>query len=106
MQTSKSSNVNRRVFKYFLIVFFFGVIINSPRFLESKIVTESIWTNYSGSAEVFTRVTYDITDLRRNPDYVRYDTIHIIFQVTWTLCFNNILVGLNCPKKPISPPFI
>ena len=102
METLKSSNVNRRVFKYFLIVFFFGVIINSPRFLESRIVTESIWTNYSGYAEVFTRVTYDITDLRRNPDYVSYDTIIILFKVMWillfTLCSNNILVGLNCPQ--------
>ena len=70
-ENSKPDNVNGRVFKYFLIVIIFSVFINSPRFLETRIVTESFKTNNSGSVEVIFHTTYDVTNLRRNPDYIR-----------------------------------
>ena len=69
---AKPDNVNRRVFKYFIIVIILSVLINIPRFLETKIVTETVRSNDSGSVQDQTFISYDVTDLRRNSDYIRY----------------------------------
>ena len=61
-----------RVFKYSLIVIVFSTIINFPRFFETQIVEESFISNNSGQAEVISYITYDVTQLRRDPDYIRY----------------------------------
>ena len=69
---AKPDNVNRRVFKYFIIVIILSVLINIPRFLETKIVTETVRSNDSGSVQDQTFISYDVTDLRQNSDYIRY----------------------------------
>ena len=71
-ESSKPENVNMRVFKYSLIVIIFSLIINFPRFFETQIVEESLISNNSGQAEVISFITYDVTQLRRDPDYIRY----------------------------------
>ena len=61
-----------RVFKYSLIVIIFSLIINVPRFFETQIIEETLISNNSGQAEVISFITYDVTQLRRDPDYIRY----------------------------------
>ena len=61
---AKPDNVNRRVFKYFIIVIILSILINIPRFLETKIVTETVRSNDSGSVQDQTFISYDVTDLR------------------------------------------
>ena len=73
-----------RVFKYSLIVILFGLIINVPRFFETQIIEESFISNSSGQAEVISFITYDVTQLRRDPDYIRY-AIRILLLNTFSI---------------------
>ena len=71
---SHPSNTNMRVLRYFTIIFFVSVAINTPRFFETKLITETVATNASGTVELENFVTFDVTDLRRDPIYIRYSS--------------------------------
>ena len=68
---SHPSNTNLRVFKYFVVILIASVAINAPRFFETKLVTEEFATNVSGTMQLEEIITYDVTDLRRDPTYIR-----------------------------------
>ena len=71
-----ATSVNCRVAKYVIPVIVTAVIINIPKFFETELIYIPInetGFNESGNASntsVYT-LTYDVTDLRKNPDYIR-----------------------------------
>ena len=71
-EAARPENVNLRVFKYIFFVTVFSSLINITRFFETKFVTRhfniSMGNNsfHSGS-----RLTFDVTSLRRDPNYIR-----------------------------------
>ena len=74
----QTTSVNYRVAKYVIPVVFFAIILNIPKFFETEIFY--IPKNKTGLAEsanvtddVLYMLTYDVTELRKNPDYIRYE---------------------------------
>jgi len=54
-----------------VVILIASVAINAPRFFETKLVTEVFATNVSGTMQLEEIITYDVTDLRRDPTYIR-----------------------------------
>ena len=71
----RTTSVNCRVVKYVIPVIVFAFTINIPKFFETELFyiplndTRNISDNFSGDALYI--LTYDVTELRRNPDYIR-----------------------------------
>ena len=70
-ESARPANANKRVFKYVFCVTFFSCTVNMPRFFETEIVTKRFSTTSGNSTETLTRISFDVTDLRRDPDYIR-----------------------------------
>ena len=70
-EVATPANVNYRVFKYLLIVTIFSVIVNFPRFFETSFLTKEhiVWSG--NSTEVKSKLTFDVSALRKNPQYIR-----------------------------------
>jgi len=87
---TQSRTVNRRVFYYVFPVISFSIILNLPKFFETRIVFNEVSDNqkYNFSSLFFSnvttledikmtlhptqRITYEMTELRDNPDYIRF----------------------------------
>ena len=68
---SRENNINVRVIKYLIVVIIASVIINFPRFFETQIVM--VQTNGTvDKPETVEIVSYELSSLRRNPNYIRY----------------------------------
>ena len=72
----RATSVNYRVAKYVIPVVVFAIILNIPKFFETEIFY--IPVNKTGLDEptnandtVSYILTYDVTELRRDPDYIR-----------------------------------
>ena len=59
-----------RAVTYVIPVIMVSVALNIPKFFE----TEIIYVKEEQNNMTFTYVTYDLTDLRKDPDYIRYIT--------------------------------
>ena len=71
-------NVTQSVFKFLVPVIIFSVIINIPRFYETIIVTITTNATTADNETVLVEtVTYDVTPLRMDPDYIRYGSSFI-----------------------------
>lgn len=57
-----------RAVTYVIPVIMLSVALNIPKFFE----TEIIYVKEEQNNMTFTYVTYDLTDLRKDPDYIRY----------------------------------
>ena len=68
---SRPENVDMRVFKYIFFVIIFSCIINISRFFETKFVTRSFNISSGDTFESGTRLSFDVTALRRDPNYIR-----------------------------------
>ena len=71
-----ATSVNCRVAKYVIPVIVTAVIINIPKFFETELIYISQnGTEFNESAlvndEALYTLTYDVTDLRKDPDYIR-----------------------------------
>ena len=75
-EVARPENVNLRVFKYIFFVTIFSLIINISRFFETKFVTKSfnITSDSGDSFESGTKLSFDVTTLRRDPNYIRLVT--------------------------------
>ena len=60
-----------RAVTYVIPVIMVSVALNIPKFFE----TEIIYVKEEQNNMTFTYVTYDLTDLRKDPDYIRYHKI-------------------------------
>ena len=69
---SRPENINIRVIKYLLVVIIASLFINWPRFFETKIVIKATNETVDG-LEGDRQATYELTSLRRNPDYIRWN---------------------------------
>ena len=56
-----------RAVTYVVPVILVSVALNIPKFFE----TEIIYVNEEHNNQTFTFVTYDLTELRKDPDYIR-----------------------------------
>ena len=65
----KLQNENPKMFRYLSIVIIFSVLINIPRFLE----TELEWKTFNSSSDdsVDTKLTFRVSTLRKDADYIR-----------------------------------
>ena len=68
---AKLENVNIRVLKYLLIVIAISCFINFPRFFETELVSLTLNRTLDTSVETVTIVSYEVTELRKNPEYIR-----------------------------------
>ena len=68
---SLSENVNNRVFKYLIIIITVSFSVNVSRFFETKIVTNSVNVTNGNTFEVRSRLSFELSDLRKHPDYIR-----------------------------------
>ena len=68
---SRPENVNFRLFKYVFSVTCFSGIINISRFFETEFVTKSINVTMDDSVYESTKLGFDVTPLRRDPNYIR-----------------------------------
>ncbi len=59
---------------YTVTVLFISIIINIPKFMETKIVTDWAMVHENNSTSPYNTTTYtiDVTDLRNNPTYIKY----------------------------------
>ena len=74
----RATSVNYRVAKYVIPVVVFAIILNIPKFFETEIFY--IPVNKTGLDEpanandtVSYILTYDVTELRKDKDYIRYE---------------------------------
>ena len=70
-EKNANAKVLQSVFKFLVPIVIFSVILNIPRFYETVIVTTT--TNISiglNTTIIEDTVTYDVTPLRMNPDYI------------------------------------
>ena len=91
-QRTQKRNVSRRVINYIIPVIITSVILNLPKFFETKIVYNTQHTPVDMSllqndtqdqVEMLLKlmqsetntVTYEMTELRDNPDYIRYSVL-------------------------------
>ena len=68
---ARPENVNIRVLKYLLIVITISCFINFPRFFETELVSLTLNRTLDTSVETVTILTYEVTELRKNPEYIR-----------------------------------
>jgi hypothetical protein len=68
---ARPENVNIRVLKYILIVITISCFINFPRFFETQLVSLTLNRTLDSSVETVTIVTYEVTELRKNSEYIR-----------------------------------
>ena len=68
---ARPENVNIRVLKYLLIVITISCFINFPRFFETQLVSLTLNRAFNTSVETVTIVTYEVTELRKNSEYIR-----------------------------------
>ena len=68
---ARPENVNIRIFKYLLIVITISCFINFPRFFETELVSLTLNRTLDTSVETVTILTYEVTELRKNPEYIR-----------------------------------
>jgi hypothetical protein len=69
----KSSRLSVRLLQFVLPVIILSVIINFPRFFEVTLVSSfHNVTSYKNVTELQEYVSMSITDLRMDPDYIRY----------------------------------
>ena len=73
---SLSSNVNHRVFRYLIIIIIISCMVNVSRFFETRLITKSVNVSNGDSFEVETRVSFELTELRKHPEYIRYGLAH------------------------------
>ena len=72
-ENAKPQNVNLRVFKYVFLVIIFSFLINFARFFEIRTVSKKpLSINSSEGKELNITYSFDVTDLRKDPDYIRY----------------------------------
>ena len=70
----KAQTANARVFKLILPVLVFSVLLNIPRFFETVIQYETFEEILDDNTTVIIEtIGYDVTPLRKNPDYIRYE---------------------------------
>ena len=67
-ESNNGSSVTMRAVTYVIPVIMVSVALNIPKFFE----TEIIYVKEEQNNMTFTYVTYDLTDLRKDPDYIRY----------------------------------
>ena len=75
-ESVRSTSVDCRVAKYVIPVIVFAVILNIPKFFETKLfyipVNDTLHdTPANNGDDVQFILTYDVTELRKNPDYIR-----------------------------------
>ena len=71
-EAGPSARPGLRLAQFILAIIAVSVLINLPRFLEVTMVTElHNVTSQLNVTEVQELVTYDITELRRDPEYIR-----------------------------------
>ena len=67
----RSTSVNCRVAKYVIPVILFAVILNIPKFFETELFYIPVNGTELDTPGVQFILTYDVTELRKNPDYIR-----------------------------------
>ena len=60
-----------RVMNYFLPVLVLSTIINIPKFLELELIQEICIDEKNLTSHT---ISYTLSDLRKTPDYIRYDS--------------------------------
>ena len=71
-----NANVAQGVFKFLVPIIMFSVVLNIPRFFETEILTSTRNITSDGNITfVVETVSYDVTPLRMDPDYIRYTGI-------------------------------
>jgi len=94
-ETGPSAKPGLRLAQFILAIVTVSVLINLPRFLEVTLVTElHNVTSELNVTEVQELVTYDITQLRRDPEYIRY-YINYMRLISTCLIPMVSLIGLN-----------
>jgi len=71
-RASNNSDVNQRIFKYLISIIFFSCIVNFSRFFETELITESVNVSIGDSFQVQQRLSFELTELRKHPDYIRF----------------------------------
>ena len=69
----RTSLLGPRLVNLLAVVIFLSILINIPRFFEISIV--SIFRNVTDEQNISTvveEISYDVTELRMNPDYIRF----------------------------------
>ena len=66
-ESTTGSSVTMRAVTYVVPDILVSVALNIPKFFE----TEIIYVNEEHNNQTFTFVTYDLTELRKDPDYIR-----------------------------------
>ena len=67
----KLQKTNPRVFKYLFTVIIGSIVINLPRFLETELKWKSSNISSGDSFDTETKLTFQVTELRKDPNYVR-----------------------------------
>ena len=67
-ESTLGKSVNTRVMMYVIPVIILSVLLNVPKFLE----TELLFITETEDNSTISYVTYDLTDLRQDPDYIRF----------------------------------
>ena len=70
-EKNANAKVMQTVTKFLVPVVIFSVLINIPRFYETVIVTSTINVTVDDNVTIREEtVTYDVTPLRMDPDYI------------------------------------
>ena len=101
---NRSKNVNLRVLKYLLLVIITSILVNAPRFFETKLIIESVNVSIGDSFETQTRYSYTLSSLRKNLHYIKYKKFVFLnilifwltrFYINWfRLIFTGLLPGM------------
>ena len=71
-ENNSSAKVLSRVLTFICPVIIISVVINIPRFFETVITIETVnITTENNETVEEEKISYDITPLRMNPDYIR-----------------------------------
>ncbi|CAB4067152.1 unnamed protein product [Lepeophtheirus salmonis] len=79
-------SVRRRTLGYLLPVCLASFLMNIPKFMETKLVWKSVQSEDSNST--FTIIDYAVTDLRNDPNYIR-------FYINWTWLIMTCLIPIG-----------
>ena len=78
-RSNQLSQVNCRVFKYLFFITVLSVAVNVPRFFEVVFVNVPLEVEDGENSTNQTKLGYELSDLRKNPDYIRCGSISSLF---------------------------
>ena len=68
------NTATHRVTKWVAGATLLSCVVNAPRFFETKLVWKSFsTTSASNYSEALHKLSFEVTNMRRDPNYIRYD---------------------------------